>query len=117
MNQSIYYIPANYTDAGRLFGFFEVRNAIEAVLLGVPTLFFCIYCLHFELSTKIFVTIFLTVPLVGFALIGLRDDSLTRFLRCLFQWRRGRRAITFRGEVYQREFEKSHLWRSRTGKQ
>ena len=117
MNQSTYYIPANYTDAGRLFGFFEVRNAIEAVLLGVPILFFCVTCLSLEVSVKIFVTIFLTVPIAGFALIGLRDDSLTRFLRCLFRWLRKRWAITYRGEVHQREFEKSHLWRSRTGKQ
>ena len=41
MGSETYYIPANYTDAGRLFGLFEIRNAIEAVLLGLPVLGFC----------------------------------------------------------------------------
>ena len=26
-------IPVNFTDAGRLFGLFEIRNAVEAVLI------------------------------------------------------------------------------------
>ena len=30
-------IPVNFTDAGRLFGLFEIRNAVEAVLICVPT--------------------------------------------------------------------------------
>ena len=34
MNQ--YVIPANFTDAGRLFGIFELRNGIEAAALSVP---------------------------------------------------------------------------------
>ena len=29
-------IPANFTDAGRLFGMFEIRNTGEAVFLCVP---------------------------------------------------------------------------------
>ena len=29
-------IPVNFTDAGRLFGLFEIRNAVEAVLICVP---------------------------------------------------------------------------------
>ena len=31
-----YIIPANYTDAGKLLGAFEIRSAAEAVLLCVP---------------------------------------------------------------------------------
>ena len=38
MDAETYYIPANYTDAGKLFGLFEIRNAIEAVLVGLPVL-------------------------------------------------------------------------------
>jgi len=106
-----YYIPANYTDAGRLFGFFEIRNAVEAVLLGTPLLYICLAFLPFELSAKIFVTSFLAVPVIGFALIGLRDDSLTRFLRMVFQWRHRRRILTYRGEVHQNEFETAYLRR------
>ena len=53
MGSETYYIPANYTDAGRLFGLFEIRNTIEAVLLGLPVLGFCITGLTLELTLKI----------------------------------------------------------------
>ena len=45
MESETYYIPANYTDAGKLFGLFEIHNAIEAVLVGLPVLAFCAFCL------------------------------------------------------------------------
>ena len=35
MDSETYYIPVNYTDAGKLFGLFEIRNAIESVVLGL----------------------------------------------------------------------------------
>ena len=38
MDSETYYIPVNYTDAGKLFGLFEIRNAIESVVLGLPVL-------------------------------------------------------------------------------
>ncbi len=53
MESETYYIPANYTDVGKLFGLFEIRNAIEAVLVGLPTLAFCTFCLPLELTWKI----------------------------------------------------------------
>ena len=37
MNE-IYYIPANFTDAGRVMGLFELRNLVEAALLTLPVL-------------------------------------------------------------------------------
>ena len=75
-----YHIPANYTDAGRLFGLFPIRNTVEAVILAVPTLFFCFRLLPFAPTTNIVITLVLVVPTAGFALIGLGDDSLSRFL-------------------------------------
>ena len=36
-NEDTYFIPANFTDAGRVFGMFELRNCIEAVVLAAPT--------------------------------------------------------------------------------
>ena len=41
MDSETYYIPVNYTEAGKLFGLFEIRNAIEAVVLGLPILGLC----------------------------------------------------------------------------
>ncbi len=117
MESETYYIPANYTDAGKLFGLFEIRNAIEAVLVGLPVLAFCAACLPLELTWKIIVSLFLLVPLVGFALIGLKDDSLTRYLRTWWTWRRKRRIMTYRGEVYEHEFERTYLRRRRDRRQ
>lgn len=117
MESETYYIPANYTDAGKLFGLFEIRNAIEAVLVGLPTLAFCAVCLPLELTWKIIVSLFLLVPVVGFALIGLKDDSLTRYLRTWWTWRRKRRVMTYRGEVYEHEFERTYLRRRRNRRQ
>jgi len=104
-----YYIPANYTDAGKLFGLFEIRNAIEAVLLGLPVLAMCAAWIPFEITWKITATLFVLVPTVGFALIGLKDDSLTRYLRIWWSWRRRRRVMTYRGEVDEHEFERAYL--------
>ena len=41
MSYETYHIPVNFTDAGKLFGVFEIRNAVETVLLCIPILFLC----------------------------------------------------------------------------
>ena len=117
MESETYYIPANYTDAGKLFGLFEIHNAIEAVLVGLPVLAFCAFCLPLELTWKIIVSLFLLVPVVGFALIGLKDDSLTRYLRTWWTWRQKRRVMTYRGEVNEHEVERAYLRRRRDRRQ
>ncbi len=99
MNHEIYYIPTNCTDAGKLLGLFEFRNLIEAVVLSLPVLYVCIALLPLALTPKIIVTLALIVPLGGFGLIGISDDSLTRWLSSWWRWRRGRRMIYYRGEV------------------
>ena len=45
MNHEVYYLPVNFTDAGRVFGLFEIRNLVEAVLLTLPLLYFCMVLL------------------------------------------------------------------------
>ena len=97
MSYVTYHIPANYTDAGRLFGLFPIRNTVEAAILAIPTLFLCFRLLPFTLTTNIVITMALVVPTAGFALIGLGDDSLSRFLIAWWRWKRGRKIITFRG--------------------
>lgn len=99
MNYELYYIPANFTDAGRLFGLFEIRNTIETVILTVPVLFFCIYFLPLALTPKLIVTLTLIVPVGGFGLIGIADESLFRWVAGWWRWRRSRRRISYRGEV------------------
>lgn len=99
MTYDLYHIPTNFTDAGRVLGLFELRNLIEAVLLVIPTLYFCIVWLPLTLTPKIIVTMVVVVPTGGFGLMGISDDSLSRWLSCWWRWRRHRRLMFFRGEV------------------
>lgn len=41
MNYQDYYIPVNFTDAGKLAGMFPIHNAIEAIILAAPVVFCC----------------------------------------------------------------------------
>jgi hypothetical protein len=97
LNYQTYHIPANFTDAGKLFGLFAIRNAIEALLLSVPPAFLCLRFMPLSITTKIITALIICVPLGGFALIGIRDDCLSRFLGMWWRWRRGRFIITYRG--------------------
>lgn len=99
MSNEIYHIPTNFTDAGRVLGLFEIRNLVETVLMTLPVLYLCVVLLPFSLTPKIVVTLVIVVPLGGFGLIGISDDSLTRWFGCWWHWRRSRRRIYFRGEV------------------
>lgn len=99
MSNEIYHIPTNFTDAGRVLGLFEIRNLVETVLMTLPVLYLCVVLLPLSLTPKIVVTLVIVVPLGGFGLIGISDDSLTRWFGCWWHWRRARRRIYFRGEV------------------
>jgi len=92
-----YHIPANYTDAGKLLGIFEMRNGIEAVVLSVPFLFLCFSYLPFSLTSNIIITMIVVIPIGGFALIGINDDCMTRFIHTWWIWRTKRGIITYRG--------------------
>lgn len=102
MNYESYYIPTNFTDAGRIFGLFEIRNMVEAVILTLPALYICLALLPFGLTTKIVVTLSVVVPLGGFGLIGIGGDSLSRWVKCWWIWRRQRRLMLYRGEVHEK---------------
>lgn len=99
MNYEVYHIPNNFTDAGRVMGLFELRNLVEAVLLTLPALYLCIALLPFSLTPKIIITLSVVVPLAGIGLIGISDDSLTRWLAAWWRWRRRRRVLFYRGEA------------------
>ena len=102
MNYESYYIPTNFTDAGRIFGLFEIRNMVEAVILTLPALYICLSLLPLGLTTKIVVTLSVVVPLGGFGLIGIGGDSLSRWVKCWWIWRRQRRLMFYRGEVHEK---------------
>jgi len=89
-------IPTNYTDAGRLLGVFEVRNAIEALIFGIPLIVIILFASPFGLTATIITAAVIVVPLCGFALIGIRDYSLLTFLRLYYAWRKGRRILSYK---------------------
>ncbi|GKH48127.1 hypothetical protein CE91St46_10760 [Eubacteriales bacterium] len=97
MNYENYHLPANFTDAGKLMGMFQIRNTIESLLISAPILYLCLAFLPFEITTRIIAAMILAVPAGGFALIGINDDCLSRFLGIWWRWRRSRRILTFRG--------------------
>ena len=118
-NEDIYFIPANFTDAGRVFGMFELRNCLEAVILAAPTLGICMLIarhLAVSLTIKLVISLCLLVPVCGFALIGIRDDSLSRFLSTYFRWRSHRRIILNKGGTIKYEHKRRDFWRAKSTK-
>ena len=92
------HIPANFTDAGKILGMFEIRNTVEALILIIPVILLFFVALPFGLTAKIISGAVVIVPVAGFALIGIRDYSLITFIKIYYLWRRARRILTYRGE-------------------
>ncbi len=118
-NEDTYFIPANFTDAGRVFGMFELRNCLEAVILAAPTLGICMLIarhLAVSLTIKLVISLCLLVPVCGFALIGIRDDSLSRYLSVFFRWRWHRRIILNKGGTIKYEHKRRDFWRAKSAK-
>ena len=114
-NEDIYYIPVNFTDAGRVLGLFELRNCIEAAVLAVPTVGLCTLIANltpFSLTVKLIISLCLLVPACGFALVGIRDESLSRFLITYFHWRTSRRIALNKGGPIKYERKRNHFRRS-----
>ena len=99
MNYESYNIPTNFTDAGRVFGLFETRNLIEAVVLTLPIVYICFVILPLGLTAKIVAALTIAVPVGGFGLVGIGGDSLSRWLKAWWTWRKQRRLMFYRGEV------------------
>ena len=94
-----YFLPVNYTDAGKLLGLFPIRRAAEAMILSVPV-FWVIFQLTgpYELTLRIIAAMTPAVLLGGFALMGINDDSLTQFFLIWNQWRKNRAQLVYRGK-------------------
>ena len=91
MDYETYQIPANFTDAGRAFGQFPLRNALEAAVLALPPAALCLLYLPVGLSLRITAALILAVPLGGFALMGIGGDSLGQYTRSWIRWLWGRK--------------------------
>ena len=108
MEHNLCLIPTNFTDAGKLFGMFEIRNAIECAILCIPLLMLVIALSPFGLTGTIILGGILLIPAGGFALLGVRDHSLFTFLRLFLIWRKRRGILIYRGETIRKQGGKQH---------
>lgn len=95
--ESTVFIPTNYTDAGKLFGMFEIRNVVECFILCIPLTLLSISFSTFGLTGTIVLVSVLDITVGGFAMIGVQDYSLFTFLRIFRCYRKNKRIITYRG--------------------
>ena len=99
MDDDLVFIPSNYTDAGKVFGVFEIRNTIEGLIFCVPlSLLLVNLCSGFSLSlTATTLIVSATgIPTGGLCLSGIYGYSLLTFLRIYFLWRRRKGILTYR---------------------
>ncbi len=79
--ESVYSIPVNYTDSGKLLGgMVSWRNAIETILLVVALGFVELKLIPMPEMVKVIVMTITLVPLAIFSAMGVDGDSLLQFL-------------------------------------
>ena len=99
MDDDLVFIPSNYTDAGKVFGVFEIRNTLEGLIFCVPlSLLLVNLCSGFALSltATALVVSAAVIPIGGLCLSGIYGYSLLTFLRIYFLWRFRKRILTYR---------------------
>ena len=92
-------ILSNFEDSGKIMGFFSTRNVVEAVILALPFAFIVFKLCPVGLTWKIILSSVFVIPIGGLALMGIRDDPLSIFVRTWWQWRKNRKILEYRGEV------------------
>ena len=92
-------IPANFEDSGKIMGLFSTRNVVEAVILVLPFALCIFKLVPLSLTWKIILSSVFVIPVGGFALMGIRDDPLSIFVRTWFEWRKNRKILEYRGEI------------------
>lgn len=93
-----FYIPSNFEDSGKLLGLFAIRNVIEAGILSLPFVYLIFKLVPLGLTWKIIISAVFAIPVGGFALLGINDDPLTKFVSNWWKWFRNRKIIEYRGE-------------------
>ena len=94
-----FFIPTNFEDSGKLMGVFNIRNVVEAGILSLPFIYLIFKLVPVSLTWKIIIASVFVIPIGGFALIGINDDSFTVFVRNFWRWFKNRKIIEYRGEV------------------
>ena len=95
--ENLYFIPANYTDSGKLLGgMIDTRNAVETLLLlgavGYPELFL----IPMPGTIRIVVMAVTLLPLAVVAAMGVDGGSLLQYLGYIVRFWTHRRKLHFR---------------------
>ena len=98
---SVYAIPANFTDSGKILGgMIEPRNAIEALLLVLAVGYPELMLIPMPTMVRIVVMVVTLIPLGVIAVMGVDGDSLFRYLGHIFRHLLHRRTIHCRRVGY-----------------
>jgi len=105
---SVFAIPPNYTDSGKLFGgMLETRNTIETGLLllvvGYPQLMW----LSIPALVKVIVMTLTLLPICVIGLMGIGGDSLMQFAAHMVTYFARRRKLHFRRIGYRYDKDKN----------
>ena len=79
-----YYVPENYTNGARLFGFLKTRNAIELFVIAGGVLLTEMRFLHMNLTAKVTIISVTVIPLAIFIIMGVDGCSLTEYLQRMY---------------------------------
>lgn len=88
----MYNIPLNFAQEGKVYGFINIRNAIEALILIVIDAILIRFG-PFEMKANVYISLIVFLPLVIFSIIGAHGFSLTEFLIIFFKFRRFRTVL------------------------
>ena len=100
VRQEVYYIPANYEDAGGVLnGKLSKRNAIDAGVFCGPILFINLKFIFPNVSLQVGLIILLcsVLPLLALCALGIGGESLSQILFAYIRYRKGRRKLSYTG--------------------
>ena len=98
--KSIYYIPENFIEEGRIFqGRIKVRNLIEGAVLSLGSVIIGLCIIgakpEMEISAKITIMIALCAIPMGIGLAGYNGDPVSVVLKSARQWRKNKTTMLY----------------------
>ena len=106
--RTIYTIPANYTDSGKLFGgLVAVRNLVEAIVICIALGYVEVAFIPMTETVRWIVMAVTILPLELISLMGIDGDSLCQYLVRMLKFLFRRRKIHFRKAVKENEQKKA----------
>ena len=95
--ENLFFIPANYTDSGKLLGgMIDTRNAVETLLLLGPVGYPELFLIPMPGTIRIVVMAVTLLPLAVVAAMGVDGGSLLQYLGYIVRFWTHRRKLHFR---------------------